>query len=56
MLPDWFRPVALLSSLLGWGAVIVTLVLMILNRRKRRLAEEALRAEQTRVEDLDPLH
>lgn len=41
MFPGWFLPVALLSLLAGWTAVIVTLVMMIRSKRAARLAAEA---------------
>lgn len=46
MLPVWFVPLALVSLLLGWVAVVATLVLMIKAKRAQRLAAEA-RAAQT---------
>ncbi|HEY9900705.1 MAG TPA: hypothetical protein V6D00_16115 [Pantanalinema sp.] len=45
MFPGWFLPVALLSLLGGWIAVVVTLVLMIRSKRAARLAAEALQAQ-----------
>lgn len=44
MLPAWFVPVALLSLLFGWIAVVATLVLMIKAKRAQRLAAEAREA------------
>lgn len=44
MLPGWFRPLALCMLLLGWVAVITTLVLMIRAKREQRLGEEARQA------------
>lgn len=44
MLPAWFAPLALCSLLLGWVAVIATLVLMIKAKREQRLAAEARQA------------
>jgi len=45
VLPLWFRPVAVLSLLAGWVAVIVTLVMMIRTKRAQRLAAEARATE-----------
>lgn len=44
MLPAWFAPVAVVSLLLGWIAVVATLVLMIKAKRAQRLAAEARQA------------
>jgi len=46
MFPAWFVPLALVSLLLGWIAVITTLVLMIKAKRAQRLAAEAKQAAQ----------
>lgn len=45
MLPGWFLPVALISLLGGWLAVVVTLVMMIKSKREARLAAEARQAQ-----------
>lgn len=41
MLPSWFVPLVLVSSLVGWTMIIVTLVMMIRTKKAERLAREA---------------
>lgn len=49
MFPGWFVPLALTSLLLGWIAVVTTLVLMIRTKRAQRLAAEAKQAAQAEL-------
>lgn len=44
MLPSWFVPLVLVSSLVGWTMIIVTLVMMIRTKKAERLAREAAAA------------
>ncbi len=44
MLPSWFVPLVLISSLVGWTAIIYTLVTMIKTKKAQRLAREAAAA------------
>lgn len=41
VLPPWFVPLVLVALVVGWAAVLTTLVLMIRTRRAQRLAAEA---------------
>ena len=44
MLPSWFVPLVLISSLVGWTMIIYTLVTMIKTKKAQRLAREAAAA------------
>jgi hypothetical protein len=44
MLPSWFVPLVLVSSLVGWTMIIYTLVTMIRTKKAQRLAREAAAA------------
>lgn len=49
MFPAWIVPLAIASLLLGWIAVVATLVLMIKTKRAQRLAAEAKAAAQAEL-------
>lgn len=44
MFPSWFVPLVLVSTLLGWTMILVTLVMMIKAKKAQRLAREAAAA------------
>lgn len=44
MIPSWLPILALVTSLVGWALIIVTLVAMIRTKRAERLAREAAAA------------
>ncbi len=44
MIPSWLPLVAIVSSLVGWGLIIFTLVAMIRTKKAQRLAREAAAA------------
>lgn len=45
-MPSWFIPLALTTLVVGWAAILITLVAMIRAKRAQRLAAETREQER----------